>query len=58
MHGRPVDLFRLLDLDNGEAHILRDAGAVVNDEAVRSIVISQRRLGTRAIVLVTTPAAA
>ena len=47
-----IDLFRLLGLANGEAHVVRNAGGVVTDEAVRSIVISQRRLGTRAIVLV------
>lgn len=47
-----IDLFALLGLDHGDAHVIRSAGGVVTDDAVRSIVVSQRLLGTRAILLV------
>jgi len=42
---------RILGLDEGEAHILRNAGGVVTDDAIRSIAISQNLLGTEEIVL-------
>lgn len=47
-----IDVLALLGLRNGEAHVLRNAGGVVTDDVVRSLAISQRRLGTREIVLV------
>ncbi len=47
-----IDLFGLLGLDVGEAHVLRNAGGVVTDDVIRSLVISQRILGTESIVLV------
>ncbi len=47
-----IDLFGLLGLDVGEAHVLRNAGGVVTDDVIRSLVISQRVLGTESIVLV------
>ena len=47
-----LDLFGALGLDIGDAHLLRNAGGVVTDDVLRSLAISQRKLGTREIVLV------
>lgn len=47
-----IDVFQMLGLGNGEAHIVRNAGGVVTDDAIRSLCLSQRVLGTREIVLV------
>jgi carbonic anhydrase len=47
-----LDVFRILGLGEGEAHVIRNAGGVVTDDVVRSLTISQRLLGTREIVLV------
>lgn len=47
-----MDVFEMLGLDHGDAHIIRNAGGVVTDDVIRSLVLSQRRLGTREIVLV------
>lgn len=47
-----LDVYRLLGLRLGEAHVIRNAGGVVTTDAVRSLVISQRLLDTREIILV------
>ncbi|MDH4144740.1 MAG: carbonic anhydrase [Acidimicrobiia bacterium] len=47
-----IDAFAVLGLDNGEAHIIRNAGGVVTDDVIRSLCLSQRFLGTTEIVLV------
>jgi carbonic anhydrase len=47
-----LDVFAALGLGNGEAHILRNAGGVITDDVIRSLAISQRRLGTREVMLV------
>ncbi len=47
-----MDIFKLLGLRNGEAHIIRNAGGVVTDDVIRSLCLSQRKLGTVEIVLV------
>jgi carbonic anhydrase len=47
-----IDLFEICGLENGDAHLLRNAGGVVTDDMIRSISISQRKLGTREIVLI------
>ena len=47
-----IDVFGLLGLEVGEAHVLRNAGGVITDDMIRSLSISQRRLGTREVVLV------
>ena len=47
-----MDMFEVLGLDNGDAHVLRNAGGVVTDDVIRSLAVSQRLLGTRGIVLV------
>jgi carbonic anhydrase len=46
-----MDLGGLLGLELGDAHMIRNAGGVVTDDAIRSLAISQRMLGTREIVL-------
>jgi carbonic anhydrase len=47
-----LDVFAALGLDHGQAHILRNAGGVVTDDVIRSLAISQRRLGTRTVMLI------
>ena len=47
-----LDTHKLLGLDEGDAHVIRNAGGVVSDDAIRSLVISQRLLGTREIVII------
>jgi len=42
----------MLGLAHGDAHIIRNAGGVVTDDVVRSLVVSQRLLGTQEIILV------
>ncbi len=42
----------LLGLEEGDAHIIRNAGGVVTDDVIRSLTISQRLLGTREIMLI------
>ena len=47
-----LDVYRVLGLQEGDAHVIRNAGGVVSDDAVRSLIISQRFLGTREIMLI------
>jgi carbonic anhydrase len=47
-----LDLFGILGLAPGDAHLIRNAGGVATDDVIRSLAISQRKLGTREIVLV------
>jgi carbonic anhydrase len=44
--------YGILGLREGDAHILRNAGGVITDDAIRSLAISQRLLGTEEIVLI------
>src|SRR3978361_2313646 len=44
--------YGLLGLHEGDAHVIRNAGGVVSDDVIRSLVISQRLLGTEEIVLI------
>jgi carbonic anhydrase len=44
--------YALLGLQEGDAHIIRNAGGVVTDDGIRSLAISQRLLGTEEIVLI------
>ena len=46
-----LDPARVLGLDEGDAHVIRNAGGVVSDDAIRSLAISQHLLGTEEIVL-------
>ena len=47
-----LDTHKLLGLEEGDAHVIRNAGGVVTDDALRSLVISQRLLGTGEIILI------
>jgi carbonic anhydrase len=47
-----IDLFPMLGLERGDAHIIRNAGGLVTDDALRSLSVSQRLLGTEEIVVV------
>ena len=47
-----LDTGALLDLEVGDAHVIRNAGGVVTDDVIRSLTISQRLLGTREIMLI------
>ena len=46
-----IDLFRIFGLEPGQAHVLRNAGGLVTDDVLRSLVLSQRLLQTREIIL-------
>jgi carbonic anhydrase len=46
-----LKVYSILGLEEGDAHVIRNAGGVVTDDVIRSLVISQRLLGTREIVL-------
>jgi carbonic anhydrase len=43
---------KVLGLNEGDAHVIRNAGGAVTDDAIRSLAISQRLLGTREIILI------
>jgi len=47
-----LDVYSVLGLAEGDAHVIRNAGGVATDDAIRSLVISQRLLSTREIILV------
>src|SRR5271156_4253156 len=47
-----IDLFAMLGLQRGDAHIIRNAGGLATEDAIRSLSISQRLLGTEEIVVV------
>ena len=47
-----LDVFAALGLEDGEAHVLRNAGGVITDDVIRSLAISQRLLGTREVMLI------
>ena len=44
--------YGILGLQEGDAHVIRNAGGVVTDDAIRSLAISQRLLGTEEIILI------
>ena len=46
-----IDTFSIFGLDSGEAHIIRNAGGLVTDDVLRSLVVSQRVLQTREVVI-------
>jgi carbonic anhydrase len=46
-----IDVHRVLGLSEGDAHVIRNAGGLATDDAIRSLAISQRRMGTNEIVL-------
>jgi carbonic anhydrase len=47
-----VNVYGALGLSEGDAHVIRNAGGVVTDDAIRSLAISQRLLGTEEIILI------
>ena len=47
-----LNVYAILGLGDGEAHVIRNAGGVITDDEIRSLAISQRLLGTREIILI------
>ncbi len=47
-----LDVHKILGLNEGDAHVIRNAGGAVTDDAIRSLVISQRLLGTKEVILI------
>jgi len=47
-----LNVYGILGLNEGEAHVIRNAGGVVTDDEIRSLTISQRLLGTEEIILI------
>jgi carbonic anhydrase len=47
-----LNVYAILGLQEGEAHVIRNAGGVVTDDEIRSLAISQRLLGTREVILI------
>ena len=47
-----LNVFQALGLEEGDAHVLRNAGGVITDDMIRSLAISQRLLGTREVMLI------
>src|SRR6201993_3829427 len=47
-----LNVYGILGLKEGEAHVIRNAGGAVTDDVIRSIAISQRLLGTEEIILI------
>ncbi len=47
-----LNVYSILGLGDGEAHVIRNAGGVVTDDEIRSLAISQRLLGTKEIILI------
>lgn len=47
-----LDVFAALGLKHGEAHVLRNAGGVITNDVIRSLAVSQRRLGTERVMII------
>ena len=47
-----LNVYAILGLGEGEAHVIRNAGGVITEDQIRSLAISQRLLGTREIILI------
>jgi carbonic anhydrase len=47
-----MNVYGILGLEEGQAHVIRNAGGVITDDVIRSLTISQRLLGTREIILI------
>lgn len=47
-----IDVYRVLGLNEGESHVIRNAGGVITSDEIRSLAISQRLLGTEEIILI------
>ncbi|MCD2197926.1 carbonic anhydrase [Actinomycetospora endophytica] len=49
---RPLNVYGVLGLQEGDSHVIRNAGGIVADDTIRSLAISQHLLGTEEIVLI------
>ncbi len=47
-----LNVYGMLGLEEGDAHVIRNAGGVITDDEIRSLAISQRLLNTREIILI------
>jgi carbonic anhydrase len=47
-----LDVHKILGLEEGDAHVIRNAGGVITDDEIRSLTISQRLLATQEIILI------
>jgi carbonic anhydrase len=47
-----LNVYGMLGIQEGDAHVIRNAGGVITDDEIRSLAISQRLLGTREIILI------
>ncbi|MGW3664573.1 beta-class carbonic anhydrase [Streptomyces sp. NPDC005141] len=47
-----LNVYAILGLNDGEAHVVRNAGGVITQDEIRSLVISQRLLGTEEVILI------
>ena len=47
-----INPYHILNIDVGDVHLLRNAGGIVTEDIVRSILISQRKLGTREVIVI------
>ena len=47
-----LNVYGMLGLKEGDAHVIRNAGGVITEDEIRSLMISQRLLGTREIILI------
>ena len=47
-----LNVYAILGLEEGQAHVIRNAGGVITDDEIRSLAISQRLLGTKEIILI------
>jgi len=47
-----LNVYGMLGLEEGDAHVIRNAGGIITDDEIRSLAISQRLLGTREIILI------
>jgi carbonic anhydrase len=47
-----INVYGVLGIQEGESHVIRNAGGVVTDDEIRSLAISQRLLGTKEIILI------
>jgi carbonic anhydrase len=47
-----IRVHRILGLEEGDAHVIRNAGGVVTDDTIRSLAVSQRKLGTRSVMVI------
>jgi len=47
-----VNIYGILGLSEGDAHVIRNAGGVISEDTIRSLAISQRLLGTTELILI------